>query len=516
MSAQYETTIFLYDSISEGPYIEKEKSGYNFLWKNQEMGTMVSSRGQVMNPSVKYDVFNHYHIKADGQVDSIFSVTVREDISQHYQLYKKGLPKLIQYRVGTSNDPSIGKIVANYPIASSARNNDEELSINEISYDGMTYERLNKKYDKASYKEKKSKVILDLEAEEGTWVLKNKYAASNIEHPMTILAFGQMIEGDKTRKYNDLMDFRFVALNSEGEIAREEDIEFERAYTFNSQGIIHDANARVSGFYMSMVEAEGRANKDYKSSTQKILFFDEKGFYDSESTLTLPFAPKSKEVANNRILKILDIDGVKKISFYTPGSKKGKVAEGIYTFTSEGDNCELTKYTRLSEIFLQQDERNNFEGGPPASSDYKYTVRLDNGDLLAIASEHGTDLQFLHMNEDGEIEIRSSGYLLNDIASQKNHLSFEYLNNNKLLIISKVGYEKAVYSSYSIYDGKTGEMMSIQPTEEIATIQSFRNGNDIMVYGSSFEDDKILHLIHHKLDAKEEGLTSLEQDSKKK
>jgi len=73
--AQVETSAALHDTISEGPFLTPEKGGYNFTFKTQKVGTMVSTRGQVINPSIPYEEFNHYHINKDGEL--VLLTTIR-------------------------------------------------------------------------------------------------------------------------------------------------------------------------------------------------------------------------------------------------------------------------------------------------------------------------------------------------------------------------------------------------------------------------------------------------------
>ncbi|WP_235299356.1 hypothetical protein [Portibacter marinus] len=509
--AQFETTVNLYDTIDQGPYIEPENDGYNFLFKTKEQGTMVSTRGQVINPALDYHVFNHYYLNEDGNMDSLFSITIKEEVTTPYTMYKRGLPKLIQYRVGTSNDPSLDKIISKYPIISSVRNNDEYHEISHISFKNGQYEFLTENYDKGKVSKKSHTNNFNPTSEHGTWVLMHQYAAANIDLPLTLLAHGRKID-DKSLKFNEHKEYRFVALDKKGEVLRDEEITFEKAYDIHTSGIINKKDGSEAGFYIAMLESGGKANEDQNTSAQKILFFDHKGIYEGETEIILPFEPKSKEMADQKVDKVLDLDNVKMVYLHTSGNKKNKVSEGYYTYQVDNGSSQMIRFKEKAYTEVAQDLRNKYEDRPEASTDYKYATSLENGNILCIASENGVDFQFLHFSSKGELLKTSTAYMLTDIGSKKNIISFEYLNNNKLLIKSKVGYENGVYTSYGIYDGQSGYLKNIQPSQDIATIHTYRNGDDIMVFGSSWEDEKKIHLILHKLDIKKESLSSIGQD----
>jgi len=263
---------------------------------------------------------------------------------------------------------------------------------------------------------------------------------------------------------------------------------------------------------MSMLEASGKANKEYNSAIQKVILFDADGEFSSETTLELPYAPKAKEAADHKVVKVVKYKDDYNIFLHTTGSKKAKVAEGIYTFVDYGDNAEEVAYKALSDVSVEQDLINQMEGDLKPNQDYKYVEELENGDLLLVACENGTEIKFLHLGTKGELKHASTSFLLNDINSQKASLSFEHLDDQKLLIVSKVPYEKSVKTSYSIYDGRSGKLRTIQPKDEIYSIFSYRNGNEIIVFGTSFEDQKVIHFKFEKLQQKDEGLTTVGQE----
>lgn len=512
VQAQFETSTTLYDTISEGPFITPEKGGYDFIFKTQSIGTMVSTKGQVINPSIKYDLFNHYHIQADGQVDSIFSIVVRSDVNHHYTMYQKGLPKLLQFRVGTSNDLSIDRIQSKYPEIASIHYNDEPLETADIVIKDNDYKLKRTSYNKGSVKEVSKKAKLDLSSDEGSWLQKGIMKAPNQGTPITILALGKKIGDDKERKFNDLQEYKFTTLNQSGEVKHEEEIFFDRAYSFHNSGIINDASGKNAGYFISFLEASGKANKDYNSAAQKVIFFDSDGEYSSETLVTLPFEPKAKEAGNHKIIKVLKHKDELSLYLYTPGHKKSNVAEGVYTFLDYGDAAEEQAFNKIGDINVEQDLTNKMEGELKPNLDYKYAEQLENGDLLLVACENGTEIKFLQIGTKGELKNASTSYLLNDINSKKAYLSFEQLDNQKLLIVSKVAYGKSVKTSYSIYDGRSGKLETIQPEEEIYTIYSYRNGDEIIVFGTSYEDESVLHFKSEKLIFKDEGVTTIGRD----
>lgn len=495
LSAQYETTMFLYDTISEGPYITLEKGGYNFIFKTRNMGTMVSTRGQVINPAIPYDIFNHYHIQASGQVDSIFAIPVRSEVNHHYTMYQRGAPKLLQFRVGTSNDYPISKIASKYPVLNDFFANDEPMSYASASIDNNNnYKFTTTSYNHGRVNEEVKKAIISSDAEVGSWTQKAFFSNPNAQNPVSIAIYGKLTGDEKDLKFSDLHEFKFTSLSKEGLIKYEEKITFEPAYVYHNSGIIHNKNGSLSGYYLSLVEADGRANKDYNSANQKIIYFDKEGKYLAQTLITLPFQPKAKEVEDQRIVKIVQIEDQYHIYLLTQGSKKSKIKEGIYTFVDNRESSTEVAFQPMEEVNVEQILRNKpiEEITEKQNQNYNYAERLDNGDLLLVSSDNGKDIQFLQVDSKGRLKYRAKSYLLCDVDNARSQLSFEHLQDNKLLIVSKVAKEKSVSTSYSIYDGRYGRLSTVQPTGDLSSIYSYRNGDEILVFGSLKEDIKIL------------------------
>jgi hypothetical protein len=512
LSAQYETTMFLYDTISEGPYIAPEKGGYNFIFKTRNMGTMVSTRGQVINPAIPYDMFNHYHIQADGQVDSIFAIPVRSEVNHHYTMYQRGAPKLLQFRVGTSNDYPISKIASKYPVLNDVYGNDESMSLARVSIDPENnYKYTNTTYRQGKVNEEVKKTIITNTSEVGSWTHKGSFSNAHSKNPLSIVIYGKVIPDNRDLKDNDLHEFKFTSLSEEGLIIHEEEISFERAYVYHNSGIIHSIDGSLYGYYISLVEADGKANKDYNSANQKIIYFDKDGQYVSETLITLPFEPKTKEVENQQIVKIVKVGNDYNIFVSTPGSKKSKIKEGIYTFIDYGETAEEVAYKAVEEINIEQILRNqpSEEVQEKANQNFNYAEKLENGDLLLVSSDNGRDIQFLQLDSKGNLKYTSKSYLLCDVQNASSQLSFEHLQDNKLLIVSKVAKEKSVKTSYSIYDGRYGRLETVQPTGDLGSIYSYRNGNEILVFGSSKDDINTLFFKLVKLEKGEDSVTTI-------
>ncbi|GLR16548.1 hypothetical protein [Portibacter lacus] len=512
LNAQYNTSTYLYDTISSGPFIEQEGKGYNFYFLTEGKGTMVSTRGLVTNPSMTYENFNHYHIQSTGEVDSIFSIAVRADVNHHYTMYQRGAPKMLQFRVGTSNDPSFEKIKSKYPILGSLYNNDESLEINTIDIANnasVKYNLTNYTYEQGKVAKREAKSIVELE--EG-YVVKDQLTVSTIAEPISIITTSKVIEGNKEEKFNDLKEFRFLTLDKSGKVTAQEDIVFDRAYLTDNSGLIHNLSGKLSGFYITLIEAGGtgdykKANEDYNSAVRKLLIFDEAGKYQKEVMLSLPFAPKAKEIDDQKIIKVVEKDDSHIVLLKTKGNKKKKIGEGIYTYLAKDNEAQEINFQKDIDLEIVQELRNKTEAMTSVSDRYDYAVKLENGKVAMIASEFGNDLKMIVLDANGNLINTGTIYLANNVVGSSAKLTFEHLDQNKLLIVSRVADKKSVKTSYSIFNGDDGTIRTIQPEQKLMKINSYRNGEDIIVYGSSIEDEKEIHFVLEKLASKEAGLT---------
>lgn len=512
VNAQYSTQTQLYDSISSGPFIEPEGSGYNFYFLTEGTGTMVSTRGLVTNPALTYRTFNHYHLHDDGQVDSIFTIGVRADVNHHYTMYQRGAPKILQFRVGTSNDPSFEKIKSKYPILGAVNINDESLNLNSLEVSEKApfkYNLTSLNYNQGKVSKKENKAII--EVEEG-WILKSHISANSIDHPESIISIGKIGDDDKENKFNDLKELKFITLDQSGKILFEKEFNDDRAYLSDHSGLVHDLNGQFAGFFLTLTEAGGtkeykKANEDYNSGVRKILLFDADGKYYKEVELNLPFEPKAKEMGDQKILKVIKTENDHIVLLKTNGNKKQRIGEGFYTYLVQGKEAKEINFQKDIDLEISQSLQNESIKIQHKSIRYDYVVKLQNGKLVLFASEYGNDLRMIILDEKGNLEHTGFTYLANNIIGSQAKLTFEHLDRNKVLIVSKVADQKSVFTSYSILDGNSGVIRNIQPEQKLNKIHSYRNGDDILVYGSSIEDEKHYHFVLEKLSSKEAGIT---------
>lgn len=518
LQAQYETTAYLYDTISQGPFLEKEKSGYNFLFMTQDWGGYKSNKAVISadQNSIKFNRFNHYHIRSNGQVDSLIAVPLKIDITQHYTLYERGMPKMIEFRIGSSNDPSIELVKEKYPIIRSNYNNDESLSQNIIKISGKgkekdlppyQYKYTNNIYNKGNIKSDKAKSSIEIESDHdnGSWIIANHVSTIHHDAPRTLITLGHKIEGEKALKYNHLTEYKFLTLDAKGNVVTEEDYEFDQAYRVESSGLVHNADGTTGGYFISFQEEGKKANDDYNAATKKVVYFDEEGQFMAEANLVLPFTPKSKEAHLTRVVSVYSGQGGYQIYVRREGNAKKKTPTTFYHFESDSEeSVEVATYTMPDPV---EGMRNVPAEAISASDRYDYAIGLDNGQTLIVASEHGTDINGIIVDNSGKIVSSIEAHMPNNIYDKEAELKMEKIGEGKILIVSKIPIGKGVKTSYAVYSSVGNQFRTIQPKEEISEFSSFRNGDDLIVYGPASADPTQIHIILEKIASESQILT---------
>jgi|GEM_PF-4713297 len=353
--------------------------------------------------------------------------------------------------------------------------------------------------DGSDFKQSKQE-LPTLDEEGNTLWWKHKEFHSRSQHDDKILGvFGRQILKDKTKKWNELREFKFILFNEKGEILNEVEQKYDQAYLPDNIGWVHNMEGKVTGYFISLSEAGGmgaykNTNEIWAPQNKRVVILDLNGKFISSDIYKMPY--KVNWMVNQELVVLSVIekgDGKYQTIFDRPVMLKQKVKEGFVSFEKNGDIISDAMPVDSEGIDFTEIQEKVPSGENTPFKKFEFAIPLDDGGLLLVGSPDGGLVCFMKLGQDGKIVQWDSRHFAQPFLSKTScALVKEKVSDNKYLITSKVGNNHRSFSQYAIVDSKKGSFDIVRTSEDVKYGNTARFGNKIVFYGISNTNRKVV------------------------
>ncbi len=323
---------------------------------------------------------------------------------------------------------------------------------------------------------------------------------SRSQHPDKVLGvFGLQIKKDKTKKWNDLRQFKFVLFNDKGEILNESEQTYDRSYLPDNIGWVHNAAGEISGYFVGLSEAGGigaykKANENWTAKNKRVAILDLEGNVISSDIYEVPYEVKSFTNQELLVLSVIDRgDGKYQTIFNLPVMLKQKVKVGLLSFNKSGEDISSATTVSIEDIDKTETKEKAPKGESTPFKQFEFAIPLNDGGLMLVGSPDGGKVWFLKLDAGGGIVQWDERHFAQPFSSKRNSvLVKEEISGDRVLITSKVGNSYRSFSQYAIVDKANGTFDVLRTSEEVEYGNTARIGNKLVFFGVGDKDKKVI------------------------
>lgn len=330
------------------------------------------------------------------------------------------------------------------------------------------------------------------------WRKRYEFHSRTMHSDKILGVFGLQTKKDKTVKWNDLREFKFILFNEKGEVLNEVKQKYDRAYLPDNIGWVHDMKGEITGYFIGLSEAGGmgaykKANEDWAPQNKRVVILDLKGNFISSDIYEIPY---TLNTFMNQMLTVLSVidkgDGKHKVIFDLPPLLKQKIKQGFISFEKNRDQISEPITVANQDVDQTKTEEKIPKGEISDLKYFEFGVPLADGGLMLVGSPDGGQVGFLRLDSEGKIvgwDLRSFAQPF--LSKDNSVLVKEQISDSKVLITAKVGNNHRSFSQYAIIN-TDGSFDVLRTTEDTTYGNTARVGNKIIFFGNSDKSKKVV------------------------
>lgn len=362
-----------------------------------------------------------------------------------------------------------------------------------------TLKRVDNRYEhERKSKIEKNEIPALNEDGDNMWRKRNEFHSKTIHSDKVLGVFGLQAKKDKTKKWNDLREFKFMLFNEKGEILNEVKQTYDRAYLPDNIGWVHNMKGEITGYFIGFSEAGGmgaykKVNEEWAPQNKRVTILDLDGNLISSDIYKIPY---SLNTFMNQLLTVLSVidkgNGEHKVIFTLPPLLKQKIKEGYVSFEKKGDQISEPTTVSITDIGKPETKEKRPNGESNPLKYFELGVPLADGGLMLVGSPDGGLVGFLRLDSEGNVVERDFRYFAQPFLSKESTvLVKEQISDSKVLITAKIGNHIRSFSQYAIIN-TDGSFEVLRTSEDVSFGYTTRVGNKIIFYGYSDKSNKVV------------------------